>query len=152
MRLMMCALAFLVSIALPAENGVAAEREMTVRQGPETVFDVPVGDIFPALSGATATGDNGRVGNEFVFWGYRLTDGGEVWFYACALVAGVDCNERRRAVCDGAGDVLAERADMGRAVDRRCSGIAIVGAGDLRPGCTDVAVESPLAVGLLACR
>ena len=42
-----------------------------MKQGPETVFDRPPAEILPALAGAKATGENGRVGPELVFWGYR---------------------------------------------------------------------------------
>lgn len=139
-------------LALTTQGSVAAEREMNVRQGPDTVFDVPVAEIFPALAEATATDRNGRVGNEFVFWGYRLTNGENVWLYACAPLEGVDCEERRHAVCDGDADILAERSDMGKAVNRRCTAIAVVGAGDRRPGCTDMAVDAELRVGLLSCQ
>jgi len=141
-----------LAVALTTTGSVALEREMTVRQGPETVFDVPVEAIFPALAGATATEQNGRVGNEFVFWGYRLANGENVWLFACALIEGVDCEQRRQRVCDGDSQLLAERSDMGRTVDRRCSGIATVGPGDRRPGCTDLATQSELSVGMLACR
>ena len=37
---------------------------MNVRQGPETVFEQPPAEIFPALVDANATGENGRVGSE----------------------------------------------------------------------------------------
>jgi hypothetical protein len=33
------------------------ERQMTLRQGPDSVFDRPPGEILPALAGATATGE-----------------------------------------------------------------------------------------------
>ena len=147
---LMCGL--FTALALTADAGVAAEREMNVRQGPETVFDVPVEEIFPALAGATATDRNGRVGNEFVFWGYRLADGQAAWLYACAPFEGVDCEERRRAVCDGDLEVLAERADAGNAVARHCTVISVVGVGDRRPGCTDIDVQMELSIGLLSCR
>jgi hypothetical protein len=130
----------------------AQEREMTVRQGPETVFDVPVEEIAPVLDSATATEVNGRVGPEFVFWGYTLANGDEAWLYACALVEGVDCVQRREAICDGPATVLVERADMGRAVDRECRSVALAGTGDLHPGCDDKLYTAPLNVGVVTCR
>ena len=48
---------------------------MGLRQEPSTVFSEPVERLVPELEGATATGQNGRVGGELVFWGYKLRDG-----------------------------------------------------------------------------
>jgi hypothetical protein len=124
---------------------------MNVRLGPETVFDVPVDELFTELSGAAATGLNGRVGNEFVFWGYRLSNGREGWLYACALVDEVDCPQRRSAVCDGDFDVIAERLYMGSAVRRRCNDVGIAGIGELHPGCIDSDYVAPLSIGVVAC-
>ena len=125
---------------------------MTVRQGPETVFTVPVEQLFSELAGATATNVNGRVGPEFVFWGYRRSDGSELWLYACALVEGVDCPQRRNAICDATTEVVAERTDMGRAVDRYCRSVAVAGVGELHPGCQDTTYEAALSVGVVTCR
>ena len=84
------------------------ERQMNVRQGPETVFDRPPAEILPALAGAKATGENGRVGSELVFWGYEQNDGRRVFFFACALRPDFDCATRVPAICpdddDGARD------------------------------------------------
>ena len=63
-------------------------------------------EILPELAGARATGVNGRVGNEFVFWGYQLDDGEQAWLYACALVDEVDCPQRRTEVCDEGFELL----------------------------------------------
>ena len=60
---------------LHAESRAIPERQMNVSQGPDSVFNTDVSEIMPRLKGATATNENGRVGNELVFWGYRLADG-----------------------------------------------------------------------------
>ena len=81
---------------------------MKVKQGPETVFDRPPAEILPALAGAKATGENGRVGPELVFWGYEHDDGRRVFFFACAQAARVRlCDARARHLSrddDGARD------------------------------------------------
>ena len=141
-----------VTALLVGPLSISAQREMTVRQGPDTVFDVPVERLIPELGGATPTGVAGRVGSEFVFWGYRLADGEEAWLYACALIEGVDCSQRRQAICDGPIDVLAERVETGRAVDRHCRSIAVAGVGELHPGCSDEVYEAALDIGVVACR
>ncbi|MGD8808552.1 MAG: hypothetical protein PVG24_03045 [Gammaproteobacteria bacterium] len=142
----------LILVALLAVTYVSrAQREMTVRQGPETVFDVPVEQLLPVLSGAVATDVNGRVGSEFVFWGYRLADGTQAWLYACAIIEGVDCLQRRDAVCEGPVEVIAERTESGRAVDRHCRSIAVAGIGELHPGCNDEVYEAALDIGVVAC-
>ena len=83
---------------------------MNVRQGPDTVFDRPPADILPALAGAAATGENGRVGTELVFWGYRQPDGQRVFFFACAQRPGFDCAARVPAICPTSTTVLANGA------------------------------------------
>jgi hypothetical protein len=141
-----------VTAALFGPPSTSAQREMTVRQGPESVFDVPVEQLIPELAGAAPTSVNGRVGSEFVFWGYTLADGREAWLYACALIEGVDCPQRREAICDGPIDMLAERVDTGRAVDRHCRSIAVAGVGELHPGCSDEVYEASLDIGVVVCR
>lgn len=143
---------FGLMLALISIGSVSAQRRMTVTHGPESVFDVSVVQVLPELTGARRTGENGRVGNEFVFWGYRFDDGNAVWLYACALVDDVDCPERRNAVCAAGIEVLAEREYMGNAVHRRCLDVGIAAAGELHPGCSDSSYVAPLSVGVLACR
>jgi hypothetical protein len=65
-------------------TGVADEheRQMNVRQGPDAVFDRPVGELLPILAGSRETGENGRVGNELVFWGFELADGRQAFLFA----------------------------------------------------------------------
>ena len=128
------------------------ERQMNVRQGPETVFDRPPGEIFPALEGATATGENGRVGSELVFWGYEQRDGRRVFLFACAPSARLrlrDARARpfapRRRPCSK----HARRAAT--TVRRNCRNVAVAGPGDVRPGCDDRLENASLAVGLVSC-
>ena len=89
---------------------------MNVRQGPETVFEPPPAEIFPALEGATATGENGRVGSELVFWGYEQRDGRRVFLFACALAPDLDCATRVPAICPATTTVLETREASGKTV------------------------------------
>jgi hypothetical protein len=129
----------------------AAERTLDVTQGPETVFDRPVAEIVPALEGATATGENGRVGNELVFWSYRLADGRPVYLFACARLPDVNCEERIQDVCLTPTTVLDSGETSGKIVRRQCREIAVVAPGDTRPGCIDTIADVSLAVGLVSC-
>jgi hypothetical protein len=127
-------------------------RQMNVRQGPETVFDRPPGEILPALAGATATGENGRVGTELVFWGYEQRDGRRVFFFACAQGPDLDCTARTRAICPATTKVLETTEASGTAVRRSCRTFSVSAPGDLRPGCDDrLDGSATLAVGLVSC-
>jgi hypothetical protein len=139
-----CALA-----ATPQEE--APERQMNVRQGPETVFDRPPAEILPALAGATATGENGRVGTELVFWGYEQRDGRRVFFFACAPTPEVDCAARVPAICPTPATVLETQEASGNMVRRNCRTFAVASPGDTRPGCDDRLENAGLAVGLVSC-
>lgn len=138
--------------ALCASSQAAAPaRQMNVTQGPEAVFTRPPADIMPALAGATATGENGRVGSELVFWGYRHADGRRVFFFACAPQPELDCEARVLAVCPVATTVLATGEENGTVVRRTCRSVTVAVAGDLRPGCEDRVETVPMAVGLVSC-
>ena len=126
-------------------------RQMNVRQGPESVFDRPPADILPALAGAKATGENGRVGPELVFWGYELRDGRRVFFFACAVRSDFDCATRLPAICPVTTTVLETRETTGTTVRRNCREVAVVLPGDVRPGCNDRAETASLNVGLVSC-
>jgi hypothetical protein len=128
-----------------------ARREMNVRQGPESVFDRPPAEILPALAGAKATGENGRVGSELVFWGYEQRDGRRVFFFACALRPEVDCATRVPAICPATTTVLETSETSGKTVRRNCRNVSVVGAGDVRPGCDDRTETASMAVGLVSC-
>lgn len=128
-----------------------AEREMNVQQGPEAVFSVPVASIFPVLESAEATGQNGRVGDELVFWGYRLGDGREVELVACAEAADVDCAARERQVCASGMESLARTTAEGLVRRRHCTRVATVAPGELHPGCTDRDTHRDLVVSLVQC-
>jgi hypothetical protein len=127
------------------------ERQMNVRQGPETVFERPPAEIFPALEGATATGENGRVGAELVFWGYEQRDGRRVFLFACALAPDLDCATRVPAICPTTTTVLETREASGNAVRRNCRNVVTASPGDSRPGCDDRLETASLAVGLVSC-
>jgi hypothetical protein len=143
--------------ALGAMHGAGAReeipaRQMNVRQGPETVFDRPPAEILPALFGATATGENGRVGTELVFWGYEQRDGRRVFFYACALQPERDCAARTLAICPTTTTILETTEANGTAVRRNCRTFSVSAPGDLRPGCDDrLDASASLAVGLVSC-
>lgn len=125
---------------------------MTVTGGPERVFDRPVADLLPELAGATATGENGRVGNELVFWGFRLADNRQANLFACALLENVDCESRLRAVCPAGGRELSRATQRGLIRELDCKAVSIVGTGDLTPNCEDRENTSDLLVGLMECR
>lgn len=141
----------LVFIAGVSAAAWAEEREMNVQEGPEAVFSVPVASIFPVLDTAEATGRNGRVGDELVFWGYRLDDGREVELVACVDTADVDCAARERQVCLGGMQSLARTTAEGLVRRRHCSRIATVAPGELHPGCTDRDSNQDLVVSLVQC-
>jgi hypothetical protein len=127
------------------------QRRMGVRQKPDTVFTQPVDQVLPELAGATATGENGRVGGELVFWGYKLGDGRPVFLFACAPSDVVNCDERVQLICTRRTEVLRSTAVGGETTQRMCREMAIVAPGDIRPGCTDRALTADLAVGLVSC-
>jgi hypothetical protein len=116
------------------------------------VFDRPVGEIMAELIDATATGENGRVGNELVFWGFRLADGRDAYFYACAMRDDVDCDVRSVAICLGQAQIVRRIETAGQVRHMQCRELATVGAGDLRPGCTDRVEDDGLHAGLVQCR
>lgn len=128
------------------------KREMTVTSGPDLVFERPVSEILPQLENAIATGLNGRVGNEMVFWGYRLSDGRAANMFACAILDDVDCEARIQAICP-----LADRFELGRDIVpgnvRRlnCRAIGVVAVGDLLPNCSDNESSMDVLVGLMQC-
>jgi hypothetical protein len=141
----------LAAVLLGAAETPVPERRMDVTQGPDTVFERPVAEILPELEGATPTGENGRVGDELVFWGYRLADGRPTDFYACARVAGVDCTAWAEAICEDGTTVLATGGHSGRIVQRRCGEVGVAHPGETRPGCVDTVADVELAVGLVSC-
>lgn len=153
MRLPISLLAVAATAATGASSGRAAEpeRQMNVRQGPDSVFAEPPGQIFPELAGATATNENGRIGNELVFWGYRLADGRNVFLVGCAMARNVDCTAREARVCRTETQVLARGMSEGLVRELHCKSIATTGPGDIRPGCTDQERAQPLHVSLVAC-
>jgi hypothetical protein len=139
------------ALAQDAEAPVIPERQMNVRQGPETVFDRPPADMLPALAGARATGENGRVGSELVFWGYEQGDGRRVFLFACAPRPDLDCATRVPAICPVTTTVLETLEASGTQGRRNCRNIAIAGPGDTRPGCDDRDEATNLDVGLVSC-
>ncbi|HUF72847.1 MAG TPA: hypothetical protein VMR74_08115 [Gammaproteobacteria bacterium] len=146
------AVAAIAAAVSPATSGEELQRQMNVRQGPDSVFaQAAPGEIFPELAGATATGENGRVGNELVFWGYRLADGRDAYLVACAMIDAVDCAARENLVCEDGSTVLSRGTAPGLVRKVSCRSIATVGVGDTRPGCTDTEQTEELAVALMSC-
>lgn len=145
-------LATIAAVIALCTAAFAAERQMNVRQGPETVFDRPVGELMPQLVNARATGQNGRVGGELVFWGYQLADGSTSYLFACAQIPGIDCEERITKICPVLTEVQARAEYHGEVVRRSCREVCIAAPGDLRPCCDDRPQQSPLAIGLVSCR
>jgi len=147
-RVLTVTLAALLLAAMPAR---AQQRELGVRHPPESVFGQSAENVMPRLTGASPTGENGRVGGELVFWGYRLADGSPVYFFACAMLEHVNCDERIAAICPTGTTILERREHTGEAVRRRCRDVAIAAPGEARPGCTSMTFETPLAIGLVTC-
>lgn len=140
-----------LSLALPAVAFSAEpKREMNVRQGPEKVFSQPVAEIEPALQGAKPTGRNGRIGNEFVFWGYRLTNGKSAYLYACVPVTGVDCLARRALICDRELTVISEHDARGAVQRLDCKPICRPEQ-SATPCCTGTEVQLGLVTGVVSC-
>jgi len=137
------------ALRAPAEQ---QGRSVGVTKGPELVFDQPLDVVMPALAGATPTGQNGRVGGELVFWSYRLQDGRDVLFHACAELSGVDCAARAQLVCPaGVPRALETGRTDGDVRDLQCRAIGQAAPGDLRPNCLDSEFSSPLVLGLVSC-
>ena len=130
----------------------AQERTMDVTQPPEKVFAEPVAALVPELAGATATGENGRIGAEFVFWGYRLGDGRAAFLFACAQRVDVDCEARVSMICADRTNVLRTGSAAGKVVHRECGAAVVVHSGDRRPGCIEKTQSTaPLTIGLVSC-
>jgi hypothetical protein len=135
----------------PSSPEIKVERQMGVRQKPDTVFSQPVDTFVPELAGASATGENGRVGGELVFWGYKLRDGRPVFLFACAPSVLVNCDERIPLICPVSTNVLKSSMADGAITRRTCRNIAFAAPGDTRPGCTDDLQPAGLAIGLVSC-
>lgn len=150
--LLLILVTFTYSCTTPAEqfSERVPERSMNVTSGPDLVFDRPVTDILPALGDALATGRNGRIGNEMVFWGYRLRDNREVNLFACAVLEDVDCEARISAICPG-GNELIRVEEPGTVRHMNCTAIGVAAPGDIRPNCTDFESSDALLVGLMQC-
>ena len=129
----------------------AQERTMDVKQAPDSVFTWPVSSLLPELSGATATGENGRVGNELVFWGYKLGNGRPAFLFACAPKADVNCDDRVPMICTARTNVLTTGSANGNIVRRQCHLLSAAQIGDVRPGCVDKIENVPLSIGLVTC-
>lgn len=143
-------LAFVAGSA-SAQAPLPQERVMNVTQGPETVFAEPVDAIMPSLAGARATGENGRLGLELVFWGYEQANGRRVFLFACASDPDVDCAGRVPGICPSGTTLLEQGEANGTIVRRQCRNVAVAAPGDRRPGCADRTESIPVAVGLVAC-
>ncbi len=111
----------LVVAGLLGATAYAQERSMGVRQKPDTVFSQPVDALVPELAGATATDENGRVGSELVFWGYRLGDGRTAFLFACAPSEIVNCDERVQLICADRTNVIRNSTADGAVVRRQAA-------------------------------
>lgn len=147
---MLLCLLLLGAACTPLEQ--VPSRQMGVSLGPSSVFNRPVAQILPQLESAAATGLNGRVGNEMVFWGYRLQNDTNANLFACALVDGVDCETRIDAVCPAGGEELARVTAPGMVRHMQCRAVGFAAPGELRPNCDDDLESNDLLVGLMQCR
>ena len=113
----------------------------------------PPAEVVPLLAGATPTGENGRVGLELVFWGFKQPGGRDVFLFGCAPAVDVNCEERIALICPAAGttQVLEQRMDDGTIVQRNCRNLAVAAPGDTRPGCEDRTATAGLLVGVVTC-
>jgi hypothetical protein len=128
------------------------QRTMGLRLGPELVFKRPIEEVVPELAGATATGNNGRVGSELAFWSYRLADGRNVLLHACAEFPGVDCLARSHLICPaGRPQAIMDNTAQGDVRRLECRIIGAAAPGDLRPNCSDFEFEHPIKLGLASC-
>ena len=127
------------------------KRTMNVTQGPEAVFDTDVTEFLPELKGAVATKENGRIGNELVFWGYRLANGEPSYFYACADLEGVDCAQRTRAICPVETQMITQRNRTGQISRFSCDAICEVRPGMVLPCCKESMEDNPMIIGLVKC-
>lgn len=135
-----------------AQTESVPKRNMNVSQGPEAVFDTDVTEVMPDLKGAVATKENGRVGNELVFWGYRLANGDSAYFYACANLEGVDCALRISAICPVQTQVITQSDRSGQLSRFTCDAICEVRPGMVLPCCKESMESSPMVVGLVKCQ
>lgn len=140
-----------VFLAIAAPGATSAQREMNVRQGPEAVFDQPAAQVIDELARARPTGENGRIGNEAVFWGYALDDGREVFLFACAMLADVDCEQRLDSVCIANQAILRTTSVPGKVRRLQCRALSIGPPGARRPGCLDTETTFDLTVALVQC-
>ena len=139
------------NLPLEVPDSRGPERSMNVTAGPELVFDRAVAEILPQLSTASPTGTNGRVGNELVFWGYRLQDNRQVNLFACAMLPDVDCEERIRLICPASGEELVRQEEAGKVRHLNCHIVGKAGVGDLLPNCEDREKSNDLLIGLMQC-
>jgi len=128
------------------------QRTMNVSGGPERVFDEPADAILPELAGAVGTGSNGRVGNQLVFWEYRLQDNSLTNFFACSEGKEADCDMRIRQICPGGGEEQLRKDASGLVRHLDCEAIGIASVGELFPNCSDTEQTESLLVGLMECR
>ena len=126
-------------------------RSMTVSSGPDKVFERPVANILPDLGNAEPTGINGRVGNEMVFWGYRLSDNRDVNLFACAMLEDINCESRIRGICPAGGEELSRAIESGIVRHLNCRAVGVVASGELLPNCDDNVRTDDLLVGLIQC-
>jgi hypothetical protein len=154
MKVLVCSAAvmLLVGCGLLPVNERIPKRTLGVGSGPELVFKRPVAEVIPELVGAVATGQNGRVGSELVFWSYKLRDGKEVLFHACAELDGVDCVGRSALICpSGTPLPIFSRSLPGEVRRLECKAYGQAAVGDLRPNCLDFEFETSLLAGLSSC-
>lgn len=149
----MVVLTLMTGCAAAAPRKSQPVRTMGVTKGPELVFGRPVADVLPVLAGAEPTGNNGRVGGEFVFWSYRLADGRDVLFHACAPLDGVDCAARARLICAKGREpqFLDTARNSGEVRRMQCLAVGQAAPGELHPGCAETEFDEELIIGLASC-
>lgn len=147
----------LSTIAMAEDASALPDRTMNVKQGIDEVFEKPVGQILPNLKGAAATGENGRIGSAFVFWGYTLADGSPAFLFACAKLNEIECEPRIEAICTKSTKRLTDTTSTtGKVRYLACrDDICMIGpapSSDGKPCCAEEIIESPLDIGLVQCQ
>ncbi|MEY4641077.1 MAG: hypothetical protein RLZZ227_1071 [Pseudomonadota bacterium] len=149
---LMAALVGCQPVARAPEPPALPQRIVSDIGSPQRVFARPVTEIVPGLQGARASGPNGRVGTELVFWGYELEGTGPAYLAACAFLSDTECEARLPEVCpSGAIEVLSRHEESGKVRYLDCQAIGVASPGDLTPTCADTADVQPVTVTLLSC-
>lgn len=148
--LLLASMVLTACTATPIER--VPPRSMNINAGPEKVFARPVPEFMPQLAGAELTSVNGRVGNELVFWEYRLNDNRRLTLFTCLPDEDVNCSSRITAICPNGGEEVVRQEEAGLVRQMYCVPVGNAHVGELYPNCQVNEKPLPLLVGLTQCR